>query len=105
MIHPMRVAVLLNPSSGPKREGISESAIRGAFQAVSIQPEIIPLTSAGEVNRHLAERVRAGFHSIVAAGGDGTVNLAGAAVAGTSTALGVLAAGTFNHFAKDMRLP
>ena len=101
----MRVAVLLNPSSGPKREGAAESDIRGAFEALAIDADIIPLKSAAEATHQISERVRAGFDSVVAAGGDGTVSIVGAALAGTNTALGVLATGTFNHFARDMRIP
>ena len=42
---------------------------------------------------------------VVAAGGDGTVSTVAAAVAGTNTALGVLPAGTLNHFARDLKIP
>ena len=41
----------------------------------------------------------------IAAGGDGTVNLVAAAVAGTSRSMGVLPVGTLNHFARDLGLP
>ncbi|MBX3313654.1 MAG: diacylglycerol kinase family lipid kinase [Actinobacteria bacterium] len=42
---------------------------------------------------------------VVVAGGDGTVNCAAAAAAGTDVVLSVLPMGTFNHFAKDLGLP
>ena len=103
--NPLRIAVLLNPSSGSAREGTAESDIVAAFDAVNIHPEIIPLTRALDPEKEIAKRVSAGFDAIVAAGGDGTVGTVGSALAGTSTAMGVIPAGTLNHFAKDMRLP
>jgi diacylglycerol kinase family enzyme len=51
-------------------------------------------------------RLAAGECDIVAAlGGDGTVNCVAAALAGTSTPMLVLPAGTLNHFAKDLGVP
>lgn len=58
--------------------------------------ELVPLA------RSYAER---GYHTIVAAGGDGTVSAVASALVGTDTALGVLPLGTFNHFAKDAGIP
>ena len=42
---------------------------------------------------------------LIAAGGDGTISTAAAAVAGTDITLGVLPFGTLNHFAKDLGIP
>ena len=42
---------------------------------------------------------------VAALGGDGTVNAVAAALAGTSTPLLVLPAGTLNHFARDLGVP
>jgi len=45
------------------------------------------------------------FDAIVAAGGDGTINAVASALAGADRAMGILPAGTLNHFAKDLGLP
>jgi len=42
---------------------------------------------------------------LIAAGGDGTISTAAAALAGTDIPLGVLPFGTLNHFAKDLGIP
>jgi diacylglycerol kinase family enzyme len=101
----MRVAVLLNTSSGPKRDGVSETDIRAAFEPFGIDPDVIALHGPQDAHRQILERVNAGFHAVAAAGGDGTVSTVGAALAGSTTALGVFPTGTLNHFAKDMHLP
>jgi diacylglycerol kinase family enzyme len=54
----------------------------------------------------LARRaVHEGHEIVVAAGGDGTVNAVASQVAGSRSALGVLAMGTLNHFAQDAGIP
>ena len=50
----------------------------------------------------IAEDVARGTRRIVVAGGDGTVACAAAAVAGTETELGIIPAGTLNHFARGV---
>src|SRR5947208_2417641 len=42
---------------------------------------------------------------LVAAGGDGTINAAACALVHQPVALGVIPAGTLNHFARDLRIP
>jgi diacylglycerol kinase family enzyme len=46
-----------------------------------------------------------GADVLIAAGGDGTINAAASALIHQSTALGVIAAGTLNHFARDLQVP
>jgi diacylglycerol kinase (ATP) len=53
----------------------------------------------------LAGAVAAGVDAVVVSGGDGMVNLAVNAVAGTGTPLGIVAAGTGNDIARELGLP
>ena len=46
-----------------------------------------------------------GADVLVAAGGDGTINAAASALIYHATALGVIPAGTLNHFARDLHIP
>ncbi|MEK0446120.1 MAG: hypothetical protein RLZZ399_1441 [Verrucomicrobiota bacterium] len=49
--------------------------------------------------------MREGFRTVVAAGGDGTVNEVLRGIVGTSARLGVLPVGTVNVFAREMGIP
>ncbi|HEX4167817.1 MAG TPA: diacylglycerol kinase family protein [Bryobacteraceae bacterium] len=48
--------------------------------------------------------VASGAHVLIAAGGDGTINAAASALLHEPTALGVIPAGTLNHFARDLEI-
>jgi diacylglycerol kinase family enzyme len=66
----------------------------------------IEVPSNCDALEHLArEAVRDGAKLVIAGGGDGTMNAAANALAGSKTALGVLPLGTLNHFAKDTGIP
>ena len=61
--------------------------------------------SGEEAARIARELARARPSAIVAAGGDGTVNMLAGVLAGSDTALGIIPLGTFNHFARDVGIP
>jgi len=95
------VPVILNANAGlggiERAERIREAFSKAGLEAHVMQGEDISL---------LARRaVREGHEIVVAAGGDGTINAVAAEVAGTKSALGVLAMGTLNHFAQDAGIP
>jgi diacylglycerol kinase family enzyme len=96
------VPVILNAGAGAGGSDERAQRIREAFTAAGIEAHVL----AGEDIGLLARRaVREGHSIVVAAGGDGTVNAVAAEVAGSASALGVLATGTLNHFAKDAGIP
>ena len=69
-------------------------------------PARIHLASSGAEIPELARRaVKENSQTIVAGGGDGTVNAVANELVGTSITLGVLPLGTLNHFAKDLHIP
>jgi diacylglycerol kinase family enzyme len=97
--------VILNARAGKAaKSGNLQSRIAELFGAAGLNAEIISV--AGKDARAAAKKAVAENHeTIVAAGGDGTVNTVAAEVAGTKKTLGVLPLGTLNHFAKDLHLP
>ncbi len=72
---------------------------------LGVHAEVLVTRSGDELIALARDAVRANHARIAAGGGDGTVNAVAGAVAGTTTALGVLPMGTLNHFAKDAGVP
>jgi YegS/Rv2252/BmrU family lipid kinase len=60
---------------------------------------------AGEAREMAARFAAQGEAGVIAAGGDGTLNEVVGGLAGSSTVLGVLPAGTVNVFAREMGIP
>ncbi len=99
------VVVLLNASSGKGKAPAAAKLIQEMFAEAGREVRV-ELVNGGERLRTLAlEAVGGGCAALVAGGGDGTINTAASAVAGTDIPLGVLPLGTLNHFAKDLGLP
>jgi diacylglycerol kinase family enzyme len=70
-----------------------------------VQPEVHIARSGNDLAHAAQAAARAGAQLVVAAGGDGTVSAVAGALVGTESALGVIALGTLNHFARDLGLP
>lgn len=100
------VVVIMNEASGRGSGDDDVAVIEQAFADVGIDATILRLRPAD-----IAEAIGSLWagdprpDAVVVAGGDGTVNCAANAVVGTDIVLGVLPAGTFNHFAKDIGMP
>ena len=93
--------MFLNPKSG--HGSADREQMIALFAARSIPAQFTSLRRGVDV-KALAAAERPGI-ALIAAGGDGTVNCVANAVAGTDRAMGVLPAGTLNHFARDLGLP
>jgi diacylglycerol kinase family enzyme len=99
------IAIVLNPASGvasrPHLREEVEELCRNAGMDVRIHGLAHPRDLSGAVRKALDAHPAA----LIAGGGDGTVSAIAAALAGTSTPLGILPLGTLNHFAKDAGIP
>ena len=99
------MVVILNAGAGKAgKSGNLQSMIAELFGAAGLNAEII-LVAGKDMSAAARQAVAENHETIVAAGGDGTVNTVAAEVAGTEKILGVLPVGTLNHFAKDLHLP
>lgn len=99
-----KIKIIINATAGTDdKEDESQrlSELFGMRSDVSISlarsgAEITELT-----RRALTERC----DSVVAGGGDGTVNTVASALVGTDIPLGILPLGTFNYFARNLNIP
>lgn len=104
------ITVISNAKSGPTRRAELATTLRDLFAKYGAEAKI-ELVEEGVQLVDVAKRAIAeGCRTLVAAGGDGTINavastiLAGAKEGG-DVVLGVLPLGTLNHFAKDLGIP
>lgn len=103
----MRAIVIMNGSAGSfgKTDQKGDIArVDAAMRKAGIDVEIRAVEPEALAD---AAKLAAGERpdAVVAAGGDGTINAVVGALVGGDVPLGVLALGTYNHFAKDLRLP
>jgi YegS/Rv2252/BmrU family lipid kinase len=104
----MHALVILNPVAGTRRTRNVDACARLAretLQRFGVEPDVRVTTSPGDAQRFASDAVAAGADLVVAWGGDGTVNGAGAALAGTGVPLGIVPAGSGNGLARGLGLP
>jgi diacylglycerol kinase family enzyme len=91
------IPAFVNPGAGNADEVHAALRKAGCFDIRRVAP--------GEVTQAVESAVASGAERVAAVGGDGTVSAAAAALRGRETALVVIPAGTFNHFARDNAIP
>jgi diacylglycerol kinase (ATP) len=96
-----KTLVILNPAAR------SEKAVRFGERIREVAPQaVLEITSEpGDARRLASEAVVQGFETIVAAGGDGTINEVVNGVAGSGVRMGILPLGTVNVLAKEIGIP
>lgn len=104
-----KAAFIYNLSSGPSRERRLlklEAAARVLLDA-GVEVQLAATTAPGSAIAQARELARSGFDTVIACGGDGTVNevAQGLIESGAATALGVIPLGTANAVAAELGLP
>jgi diacylglycerol kinase (ATP) len=99
------VAVLISPAAGRGRARALSGAVLETLRAGGLEPLVLPATTGAEAERQAAEAVARGTGAVVAVGGDGAAHAALQAVAGTTTPLAVVPAGTGNDLALALGVP
>jgi diacylglycerol kinase family enzyme len=99
--------VIMNSGAGNSREGKEplETQITELIGAFGEKARIAQPGDGEDISSLAREAVESSETTIVAAGGDGTINAVAGELAGTDKILGVLPIGTLNHFAKDLQIP
>ncbi len=99
------ICVILNPSSGTKKDAALEARLHEAFDRHPGRFELRRVPKGHAIGAEAERAVRDGFATVVAAGGDGTICGVAQQLAGSGRRLGILPMGTFNYFARGLDLP
>lgn len=99
------VSLLVNPASGRGRTSSTALRALAHLRARGIAVAVLVGSDAAESAALARRAVARGTGALVACGGDGLVNIALQAVAGTGTPLGVIPAGTGNDHARMLGIP
>jgi diacylglycerol kinase (ATP) len=99
------VPVLVSPSAGRGAARAATEGVLAALRAGGLAPRVLDATGREDAERQAAKAVAEGVPAVVAVGGDGTVHAALQAVAGTTTPLAVVPAGTGNDLALALGIP
>jgi YegS/Rv2252/BmrU family lipid kinase len=111
MPNPQRtVAVIINPISGIGKQRVEIARARAeqaaAFMvARGAQPEVFLTERGGHARDLAASALARGVGTILAWGGDGTVNEVASALAFRDAALAVVPSGSGNGLARELRVP
>lgn len=96
------LAVLANRTAGKGRHA---HLLDGVLDRIGPSATLLDAHDAESALAACRAAVRSGVDGLVAFGGDGTVHLAVQALAGTTTPLGIIPAGTGNDFADAVGVP
>ncbi len=99
------IAFILNRHAGSSADGGWLKTHRTAVEAVAAGGPITEAADGDEIRAAVEAALQQGCKTIVAGGGDGTLNAVASLLIGKPVTFGVLPLGTLNHFAKDLGVP
>jgi len=101
-----KVVLLYNPIAGKNRERrhADVETAAGVLRAAGLQAEPVETRAPGSAGAQAQEAVNAGYDTVVACGGDGTIHDVVQGLAGSDIPLGVIPLGTGNSLANELRL-
>lgn len=97
--------LIINPISGTTNKRGLDKIVSRRLADINLDMDVAWTTARGDATRLASEAVAKGYHSVIAAGGDGTVNETAKALCGSSTALGILPCGSGNGLARHLDIP
>lgn len=102
-----RALILYNPSSGRRKHRREKDikAVERVLQEGGVQISKEQTASPEEAGEQARRATTSGYDTVIACGGDGTINDVMQGLVGTETALGVIPLGTANALAHDLRIP
>lgn len=99
-----KIIYIVNPRSGIGRKDGLEEVVAKYTDKEKVDFKICYTRHRGHA-RELALRYRDKADVVVAVGGDGTINEVGSSLVGSSTAMGIIPAGSGNGLARELDIP
>lgn len=100
-----KVLFIINKLAGVDYESNLEQRIRTICQVHKVDFKIAFTTSKGHAVDLASDAVKAKFNSVVAVGGDGTINEVAQGLFGSQVALGIIPRGSGNGLARHLGIP
>jgi diacylglycerol kinase (ATP) len=100
-----KIAFIINPKSGTDRNKSLQDSIASIFTAQKFEPHFYYTEYAGHATTIAAQCATQQFETVVAVGGDGTVNEVARGIINTGTALGIVPKGSGNGLARTCNIP
>jgi diacylglycerol kinase (ATP) len=98
-------AMFVNPAAGRGGAGRKVAGVRAAFALRNYPVKIVETTSAEEFRKSVRAAVSQGSSTLIAMGGDGTLQLLAREAIGRAAPIGVIPAGGGNDFAAALGIP
>jgi diacylglycerol kinase (ATP) len=100
-----KIAFIINPKSGTDRNKSLQKSIDEIFAKDKFEIHILHTEFAGHATGLAADCARKNFETVVAVGGDGTVNEVARGIINTGTSLGIVPKGSGNGLARTCNIP
>jgi diacylglycerol kinase (ATP) len=100
-----KIAFIINPRSGTDRNKTLQESIHQVFAKDKFEIHICYTEYAGHATILAAECAAQQFETVVAVGGDGTVNEVARGIINTGTSLGIVPKGSGNGLARTCNIP
>lgn len=100
-----RALLIVNPISGTaSKDGVSE-LVNQRLNPLGFSVDTMVTAGPADATEFARKACSEGYHTVLACGGDGTVNEIAAALRGSSVALGILPCGSGNGLARHLGIP
>ncbi len=101
----MKVMLAMNPRSGKRKALTVRTLAERIASELSVEIDIRTVDGPGHGTVLAQEAVVKGYQRVISVGGDGTNNAIAAGLIGTDVALGIVAMGSGNGYARSIGLP
>lgn len=102
---PREILFVINPISGSNQSADIKGNIKTSCHKYGLNPHFFETTGEDDNRKIEAEISVVKPHGVVAAGGDGTVNLVAKSLIGSSIKLGIIPTGSANGMAFELNIP